>query len=132
MKKEPVYNISQFSQKIRKSDLYVNTFKRHLESHSFIEKPHRHNFYLLVLFTMGSGFHEIDFDRYEIVPGSLFMIQPGQIHHWQLSNDIDGFIVFCSREIYNAYFGSKKIEDYPFFRSVKSKPELKLNPNQRS
>src|SRR6476620_7118454 len=131
MKKQPIYNISHFTQRIRKNELYVNTFKKHLETHSFIEKPHRHNFYLLVLFTSGSGFHEIDFDLYDVMPGSLFMIQPGQIHHWQLSDDIDGYIVFCGREIYNAYFENKKIEDYTFYRSVTSKPELNVSDSMQ-
>ena len=127
MKKDPVYNIEQFEQPIRKSDLYVNTFKKHLETHAFIEEPHRHNFYLLVLFTKGSGIHDIDFDRFEIHPGSLFVIQPGQIHNWKLSPDIEGYIVFYSHEIYNVYFGNKKIEDYPFYQSINNKPEIQLD-----
>lgn len=130
MKNHPVYDIRHFKQEFRKTDLYVNTFKNHLTTHSFVEKPHRHNFYLLVLFTNGSGVHEIDFDRYDIQKGSLFMLQPGQIHHWNLSHDSDGYIVFYSQEIYNTYFGTKKIEDYPFYESVKSKPHLLLNETE--
>ena len=99
MKKNPVYSIQNFTASISPKDLYVNTFKNHLETHSFIDKPHRHNFYLLVLFTNGSGVHEIDFARFDIKPGSLFVLQPGQIHHWQLSSDIEGYIVFYSQEI---------------------------------
>jgi AraC family transcriptional activator of pobA len=124
LKNNPVYNIQNFIAPIRKDDLYVNTFKNHLKEHSFIEKPHRHNFYLLVLFTNGSGIHEIDFDKYDIKPGSLFVLQPGQIHNWQLSDDIEGYIVFYSQEIYNLHFGSRKIEEYPFYQSVRNNPEI--------
>ena len=106
MKKHPVYNIQNFKADLSKKELYINTFKNHLKAHSFIEKPHRHNFYLLVLFTNGTGKHEIDFAKYEIKPGSLFVLQPGQIHNWQLSADIDGYIFFYSQEIYNLYFGN--------------------------
>ena len=124
MSKLPIYDISNFNSNIVNRDLYVNTFKNHLKNHSFIEKPHRHNFYLLVLFTHGTGTHEIDFDSYAIKKGSLFILQPGQIHNWSLSEDIDGFIVFYSQQLYNLYFGNKKIEDYLFYKSVKSNPEM--------
>ncbi|MBF6640689.1 helix-turn-helix domain-containing protein [Flavobacterium sp. J49] len=124
MKKHPIYNIDHFKADLGKKELYINTFKNHLKAHSFIEKPHRHNFYLLVLFTNGSGTHEIDFTRYDIKPGSLFVLQPGQIHHWQLSEDIEGYIFFYAQEIYNLYFGNKKIEDYPFYQSVMNQPEI--------
>lgn len=124
MKDTPIYDIQNFNCNAVNSDLYVNTFKNHLQEHSFIEKPHRHNFYLLVLFTHGTGTHEIDFDIYDIKRGSLFVVQPGQIHNWKLSTDIDGFIVFYSQETYNLYFGNKKIEDYSIYQSVKSQPEL--------
>lgn len=124
MKKLPIYAISNFSFNTINSELYVNSFKNHLKKHSFIEKPHRHNFYLLVLFTHGTGIHEIDFDSYDIKRGSLFVLQPGQTHHWKLSSDIDGYIVFYSQETYNLHFGNKKIEDYSFYQSIKSRPEL--------
>jgi AraC family transcriptional activator of pobA len=130
LKKYPIYEIQNFNCNSHKSDLYVNTFGNHLKEHSFIEEPHRHNFYLLVLFTKGTGIHDIDFDTFEINPGSLFVIQPGQIHNWKLSADIEGYIVFCSPEIYNLYFGNKKIEDYPFYQSAKNKPEIKLNETE--
>ena len=130
MKNSPIYDIQNFNCNAVNSDLYVNTFKNHLKEHSFIEKPHRHNFYLLVLFTNGTGIHEIDFDKYPIKKGSLFILQPGQIHNWSLSNDIDGYIVFYSQEIYNLYFGTKKIEDYLFYKSVKSNPEMYFEKNE--
>lgn len=126
MKKYPIYEIENFECNSPKNELYVNTFGNHLKAHSFIEEPHRHNFYLLVLFTKGSGIHSIDFDTFTISPGSVFVIQPGQIHNWELSADIEGYIVFYSAAIYNLYFGNKKIEDYPFYNASTNKPELKL------
>lgn len=130
MKKNPIYSIQNFKADFSQRDLYANTFQNHLKAHSFIEKPHRHNSYLLVLFTHGSGTHEIDFMRYDIQPGSLFVLQPGQIHHWNLSQDIEGYIFFYSQEIYNLYFGSKKIEEYPFYQSVMNQPEMHLDSTE--
>ena len=132
MKKEPIYGIQNFKADFGKKDLYINTFKNHLKAHSFIEKPHRHNFYLLVLFTRGSGTHDIDFARYPILPGSLFVLQPGQIHNWQLSADIEGYIVFYAQQSYNLYFGNKQLEDYPFYQSVWQQPQLFFEANELS
>ena len=126
MKKYPVYSIQNFDCNSVHSDLYVNTFKKHLLSHSFIEKPHRHDFYVLVIFTAGTGSHVIDFDYFTIQSGSVFILQPGQMHHWSLSEEIEGYIVFFSKEIYNLYFGQKDIDDYPFYSKVNSSPEIVL------
>ncbi|HEY4628885.1 MAG TPA: AraC family transcriptional regulator [Flavobacterium sp.] len=124
MKKYPVYPIQRFNCNSVNSDLYINTFKNHLINHSFIEKPHRHNSYVLVFFTKGSGTHEIDFDKFIIQPGSVFFMQPGQIHHWDLSDDIEGFVIFYSKEMYNLYFGQKSIDQYSFYSSVNTIPEI--------
>ncbi|MBG6186293.1 AraC family transcriptional regulator [Flavobacterium sp. CAN_S2] len=124
MKKYPIYNIQRFNCTSVNSDLYINTFKNHLIDHSFVEEPHRHNSYVLVFFTKGSGTHEIDFDVFAIQPGSMFFLQPGQMHHWDLSDDVEGFVIFYSQEMYNLYFGQKTIADYLFYSSVDNKPEM--------
>ena len=130
MEKLPIYQIKKFNCQADANDLYFNDFKSHLKTHDFIENSHSHNFYLLVLFTQGSGFHTIDFDTFEIQPNSLFVLKPGQVHSWQLSADIDGYIAFYSQEIYNVYFGSKQIEEYSFYRDLKNSPEIILNESQ--
>jgi AraC-like DNA-binding protein len=55
--------------------------------------PHRHAFYHLVFITSGSGWHDIDFHRYEATPGKLFLMKPGQVHSWQLSPKTQGFVI---------------------------------------
>lgn len=124
MKKYPVYSVENFSCNEIHREFYVNTFKEHLKSHSFVEEPHRHDSYLMVFFTNGSGIHEIDFDRFEIKKGSLFVLQPGQMHHWSLSEDIEGFVIIFSQELYNLYFGQKNINDYNFYHSIHNRPEM--------
>ena len=130
MKKYPIYNIQRFNCTSVNSDLYINTFKNHLIDHSFVEEPHRHNSYVLVFFTNGSGTHEIDFDVFTIQPGSMFFLQPGQMHHWNLSDDVEGFVIFYSQEMYNLYFGQKTIADYPFYSSVDNKPEMVFDASE--
>jgi AraC family transcriptional activator of pobA len=124
MKKYPIYSVQNFSCNDIHRDFYVNTFKEHLKSHSFVEEPHPHDSYLMVFFMNGSGQHEVDFDQFEIKKGSLFVLQPGQMHHWSLSEDIEGFVIIFSQELYNLYFGQKKIKDYNFYNSILNRPEM--------
>ena len=130
MKKYPIYTIQSFNCNAVASDFYINTFENHLTTHSFVEEPHRHDFYVLVLFTGGTGTHEIDFDRYQVQAGSAFVLQPGQMHHWNLSQDIAGYVVFYSKEMYNLYFGQKNIDSFPFYFSVHAKSEIIMTPEE--
>lgn len=110
--------INELSQNIDNNDFYANTIPNHLiNNHSRIEKPHKHDFYALFLFTKGTGVHEIDFHNYEVKPGALFFLYPGQTHSWTLSDDIDGVLFFHSKEFYDLGYVTNSIKDYPFFES---------------
>ena len=96
MVKYPIYPIRKFLSSQIDKDLYVNTFKDHLKKHRFVEEPHRHNSYVLVFFTQGSGTHEIDFSTFTIQKGSVFFFFPVQIHHRSFSVDTAGFVTsYC-------------------------------------
>ncbi|MDI1257131.1 MAG: helix-turn-helix transcriptional regulator [Flavobacterium sp.] len=126
MKTFPVYSVDHFSCQNANGELYANTFREHLKTHSFIEQSHRHDSHLLVFFTHGSGNHEIDFDVYPVSRGTMFVLQPGQMHNWELSADIEGFIVIFSAALYNLYFGEKQLEDYPFYAMQNTNPQIKF------
>lgn len=128
MKSISVLHIDLFQAGRSSSDFYFNTMKKHLVvGHKHIEKPHRHDFYAAVLFTRGKGTHEIDFQKYEVSEGSLFFLSPGQIHSWELSEDIDGYIFFCSQEFYEMHYVNQKLRSFPFFGSVTFPRKLQLN-----
>lgn len=110
--------IKELNQNIDDDEFYANTIPNHLiNNHSRIEKPHKHDFYAVFLFTNGTGFHEIDFQVYEVKPGAVFFLYPGQTHSWTLSDDIDGYLFFHSKEFYDLGYISNSIKDYPFFQS---------------
>jgi quercetin dioxygenase-like cupin family protein len=44
--------------------------------------------------TKGSGIHSVDFVHYEVEPDRMFLMTPGQVHTWKLSDGIDGFVIF--------------------------------------
>lgn len=133
MKNYTVLNIQEFESGIQSKEFYSNTMENHLVSgHKNIHKPHRHNFYVTVFFTHGSGVHEIDFVSYEVIPGSLFFLNPGQMHYWDLSEDISGFIFFHTQPFYDLHFAKSRIANFPFFYSVQNEPVLYLEETDSS
>ncbi|MFP5438023.1 MAG: helix-turn-helix domain-containing protein [Bacteroidia bacterium] len=131
MKPVHVLNITQFRDSGHE-DFHANTLENHLITrHKDISEPHSHNFYLSVLFTQGSGTHEIDFTTYTVKPGALFFLNPGQTHHWHLSENTKGFIFFHTREFYESFFTGTELRQYPFFYSTISNPVFYLDEKQK-
>ena len=123
MKKVSILNINQFRPDTNPEDFYVNTLRNHLETrHKDISLPHKHNFYMAVLFTQGTGLHEVDFISYDVTPGTVFFLNPGQTHHWELSPDTDGYIFFHTREFYDLHYTHSRISQFPFYYSMHNSP----------
>ncbi|MGZ3882833.1 MAG: AraC family transcriptional regulator [Bacteroidia bacterium] len=118
----PVYDIEHFRQPNGEEGFYANAFRVHLKKHHFILTPHKHDFFTTVLFTKGTGQHTIDFTTYDIKPGIVFTLSPGQTHSWTLSDDIDGFIFFHTKDFFNVNYTLVRVEDYPFFYSFHNPP----------
>ena len=127
----PILNIEQFELEVPMSDFYSNEFDAHLKRNKdFFHKPHRHDFYLCVLFTEGSGTHEIDFNTFKVEPGSVFFLKPGQTHFWQFDTTPKGYIFFHTKDFFEIHFSSSKIEQFPFFYTQNSSPTLNLDPEE--
>lgn len=126
MKVLPVYKIRDFEKSPEKDAFYANYLKNHVKKYDFTHTPHKHDFFFLVLVTSGIGVHEIDFKKYEVKPGSLFILRPGQTHNWELSRDCDGYVFFHTRDFYDEGFTSGRILDYPFYSSHHSAPLITL------
>jgi AraC-like DNA-binding protein len=117
----PIYNIENFRHFSNENDFYANSIKKHLADHHFTITPHKHDFFLTVLFTKGSGIHVIDFTSYKIKPGVAFMLSPGQTHNWILSKDIDGFVFFHTKNFYDEA-SITSVKNFPFFNSIYNPP----------
>ena len=113
MKKIPVYGIAEFSES--ENYFYSNDLKTHLQSHQFVNNPHKHNTYICIFFTEGTGEHQIDFSSYKVKPGSIFLLNPGQVHCWKLSANANGYVFFHTKDFYNSIYLNRKIEEFPFF-----------------
>lgn len=126
-----VLHINLFQSEKNAPDFYFNTLKNHLiSSHKHIEKPHRHDFYVTVIFTKGTGIHEIDFQKYDVSEGSLFFLSPGQVHSWELSPDTEGYIFFFSQPYYEMHYVNQKLKNFPFFNSSSFPRKLQLQSEE--
>jgi AraC-like DNA-binding protein len=63
--------------------------------------PHRHDFFQIILITAGSGEHQIDFNRYKVVSNQIFIMKPGQMHSWELSKGVKGYVVEFNHQSLN-------------------------------
>ncbi|RAV30571.1 AraC family transcriptional regulator [Sinomicrobium soli] len=132
MKEIKVLHIDEFGPEKEYSYFYSNTFKQHAGSfHEAISLPHKHDFFVLVFFSSGSGVHEIDFHSYPILPGSVFMMSPGQTHHWKFTADTDGFVLFHTREFYEMHFMNRSLYNFPFYYSVQNPSSLFIPDEDR-
>ena len=114
--KTPVYDISDFVYGDSAQGFYSNKLSLHVQQHQhLVLAPHGHDFYLTVLITRGTGTHDIDFARYQVRPGSAFVIRPGQVHHWKLSADAEGYVIFHTAAFYNINFTGERLHQFPFF-----------------
>ena len=127
----PIYHIPDFeSAGFDSTAFYYSKLGRHLEKHKFIQKPHKHDFYILMLVTAGSGTHSIDFKDYIVAPGTVFFLRPGQVHSWRLSADSEGHILFFSTQFYSFGFPAKNLSAFPFFASSSQPSNLNLQSGQ--
>jgi len=128
MKKVSILQMQQFQDGSSTEDFYANTLENHLITrHKDIVLPHSHNFYLAILFTDGTGIHEVDFTMYDVKPGTLFFLNPGQTHHWELSEDTKGFIFFHTQAFYDLHYTNNRLSHFPFFFSMHNSPCVYLN-----
>lgn len=131
----PVFNICNFQDYNNcmefDNNFYIRPFNDHINVNQFIEKPHGHDFYLILLITKGSGKHSIDYKEYNVEPGSIFIVSPGQVHCWDLASDTDGYVMFFKKEYFLIDFNHDKLVKLPFFKSSYSVPCLKLENHEQ-
>lgn len=128
-KKEiPIYCIKDFSNDaIQNLEFDIKVLEELVDNFEFINRPHRHDFYDILIITSGSGIHTIDFIEYEVKSCSIFFLTPGQVHSWKLSEDIKGFSIFFKSSFYLLDYNPKKLLDLPFFHSLNNVSLLNLD-----
>ena len=99
----PVLGIQEFSESLSPD--------RHLLFHELhgkrsINEPHKHDFFIIILFEQGEGTHTIDFTEYQIANHQVHLIFPDQVHHWKIGKETIGYQLMISREWFESFFPS--------------------------
>ncbi|MFN4087382.1 MAG: helix-turn-helix domain-containing protein [Spirosomataceae bacterium] len=103
--------------------VYMSRLEDLIQAMKGTDQPHTHDFYLVVYVEQGSGQHVIDFKTYDIRPNQLFFLSPGQVHNWDLSEDIKGYTIFFEAQFFTAMY-PQRLYEYSFFHTLQHSPEL--------
>lgn len=122
----PILNIENFQPSIAVEDyFYSNELDVHLKRNEhYFSQPHKHSFYLCVLIIEGEGKHEIDFTTYEVKPGRVFFLKPGQSHFWSFTSSVKGFIFFHTLEFFRLSMSELNLNEFPFYTLYESLIDL--------
>ncbi|TRZ41427.1 helix-turn-helix domain-containing protein [Robertkochia solimangrovi] len=86
---------------------------------------HSHDYYVIQILTKGSGTHTIDFRSYDMNPGSVFFLNPGQPHQVTETSPNEGFIISFNYEfLARSNISLNFIHDINLFRPFGESPPL--------
>lgn len=91
---------------------------------------HRHNYYEILFFESGHGFHEVDFHTFPFQSPSIHFVAPGSVHLLSPTTECKGYIIAFTEEHYNFHSTEGKIplSSMPFFKkSTKLEAALTLD-----
>lgn len=122
----PVLGLASFPGGAR-TPYYAERLRTHVARFPHVNVPHGHSFFLLLYVSAGTGTHTVDLVTYELHPGSVFFLAPGQVHHWQLAPAADGIVMFFEPTFYQFRYPERDLLALPFFDSAHP-PVLYLPP----
>ena len=122
--KVDICTLSEF----KEDDIMVSRFAEYLEVHHNLIFPHRHSFYHLVYFTVGSGTHTIDFAQFTVRPQQIYFMTPGQVHSWSFEGKVDGYLVNFSPEFFHSFLlRPEYLDSFYFLNGVTEDSVLNLS-----
>ncbi|MBL3655966.1 AraC family transcriptional regulator [Fulvivirga sediminis] len=108
--------------------ILIDHFAAYLKKNSNMVFPHRHSFYHIVVFTQGSGYHTIDFEKFDVTPGQIYFMAPGQIHTWHFSDDVDGYVINFDKGYYESFLLlTDSIDNFSFYNGIAQDGVIQLH-----
>lgn len=97
----PVLGIQEFrnGQTAGRKELLYNEL--HGERHIF--KPHKHDFFIIILFDQAKGVHTIDFQDYAIANRQVHVLFPNQVHTWRIEPDTTGYQLMIDKAFFERF-----------------------------
>lgn len=74
-----------------------------LQGKLLIEKPHKHDFFIIILFDQAQGTHNIDSVDYQIANHQIHVLFPGQMHKWNIKNGTMGYQLMIERSFFEQF-----------------------------
>jgi AraC-like DNA-binding protein len=96
----PILGIKEFSEKQLQG---CHLLFHELSGERKIDKPHKHDFFIINLFERGKGVHTIDFVDYQIGKYQIHLVFPEQVHQWVIEKETVGYQLMISREWYEIF-----------------------------
>ncbi|HTM97248.1 MAG TPA: helix-turn-helix domain-containing protein, partial [Pedobacter sp.] len=80
-----------------------------------------------VFFTEGEGEQQIDFKKFNIKPGIIYFMVPGQVHHWNFKTKPAGYIINFSKTYFSSFLlATDYLTRFPFFNGQANSQVLEL------
>lgn len=97
----PVIGIQEFrkGQLAGRDELLFNE----LRGERHIDKPHKHDFFIIILFDKAQGIHTIDFRDYPIGNRQIHVLFPGQVHRWDIEPKTIGYQLMIDRVFFERF-----------------------------
>lgn len=73
----------------------------HGERH--IDRPHKHDFFIINLFESAKGVHNIDFHDYPIGNKQIHVLFPGQVHTWSIKPGTTGYQLMIQQNFFERF-----------------------------
>lgn len=99
----PVLGIQEFSENRSQG---CNMLFHELEGARSIDEPHKHDFFIVILFERGEGVHIVDFEEHAIGNRQIHMVFPEQVHQWEMKSETMGYQLMISREWFEIFLSS--------------------------
>ncbi len=131
--KIPVIAQCTVTNSLQLGGLMVEDLAIYLARNKDLVFPHRHNFYHFILFTAGSGKHNIDFEQFDIEPWQLYFMSPGQIHTWAFGDDVAGFVINFDRDFFKTFLlRPEYVLNFSFFSGLVKDEVFVLEESERA
>lgn len=89
------------------------------------------NSHQVILFTKGSGYHTIDFQKFTVKPYQICLIMPDQVYSRNFDDEIDGYVVNFSISFFQSLLLSSYLDTPSFFTKIVSQNVLQI-PNDHT
>jgi AraC family transcriptional activator of pobA len=126
----PYYSIGHFiNEPNNLTEFEITEFQNMLEPE--VEDPHKHTFYEIIWTDRGTSKQVIDYQEYDVRPGTLFFISPGQLHDFSEWQPIKGGSILFTEDFFLLnHLQKDKLFELTFLDNFYQHPILK--PSKKS